>query len=337
MLARAPPYIVHGKTRWTQCFRPMRDPYDILGVSKSANDAEIKKAYRALAKKFHPDTRGGDQTAVRRFQEINAAYDILGDKEKRAQYDRGEIDASGKPRFHPGAGGFRPGGFHGGPGAGDTREFHFTWDATDEGFRPEDLFADLFGGLGARGGRGRGAGMGPRRGQDFALAITVGLEEAAKGGTRRIDLPDGRQIDIRIPAGLKEGQQIRLKGQGAPGMRGGPAGDVLISVSVAPHPWFVRDGRDLRLDLPVTLKEAVLGAKIKVPTLSAPVAVTVPPRSSSGRVLRLRGKGLPATLGEPAGDLYVRLVIALPGEPDRELEEFARRWSNSYDPRAKFR
>jgi DnaJ-class molecular chaperone len=316
----------------------MRDPYSVLGVAKSASEAEIKKAFRALAKKHHPDTKGGDETAQKKFQEISAAYDILGDKEKRAKFDRGEIDANGNPAYGAGFQGSPYG--QGGGGAGGTRDFHFTWanqgggGETAEGFRAEDIFADLFGG-------GRGRRSQARRGEDFDLAITVSFSEAALGATRRVTLPDGRDLDIRIPTGLKDGQQIRLKGQGAPGGNGGPAGDVLLTVSVAPHPYFVRDGSDLRLDLPITLKEAVLGGKVTVPTLTGQVALTVPPNSNSGAVLRLKGKGVPArgssAGGEVAGDLYIKLVISLPDKPDAALKDFVSQWQTEYDPRAKLK
>ncbi len=304
----------------------MRDPYEVLGVSKTASEADIKKAFRALAKKHHPDTKGGDKTAQKRFQEISAAYDIVGDKEKRGKFDRGEIDANGNPR------GFDPRG-HGPFGAGGPRDFHHTWSSEDgetaQGFRPEDVFADLFGG-----GRRRSQ---PRKGEDIEYALTVGFEEAASGGTRRINLPDGRELDVKISAGLKDGQQIRLKGQGAPGRNGGPAGDILLTVSVAPHPWLSRDGSDLKMDLPVTLKEAVLGAKVTVPTLTGPVSLTLPAGSNTGTVLRLKGKGVPAHGKAAAGNLYARLVVSLPEKPDAALKQFAEQWQTDYDPRSKLR
>lgn len=310
----------------------MRDPYEVLGVSKTASEAEIKKAFRALAKKHHPDTKGGDKAAQKRFQEISAAYDILGDKEKRGKFDRGEIDANGNPRgFDPRARGYEQGPFGG--QAGGARDFHFTWSGEDsetaQGFRPEDIFADLFGG-----GKRRNQ---PRKGEDLEYALTVGFEEAAAGGTRRINLPDGRELDVRIPAGLRDGQQIRLKGQGAQGRNGGPAGDILLVVSVAPHPWLNRDGNDIKMDLPITLKEAVLGAKATVPTLSGPVTLTVPAGSNTGTILRLKGKGVPAHGGEAVGNLYVRLVVSLPEQPDAALKQFVEKWQNDYDPRSKLR
>jgi len=316
----------------------MRDPYDVLGVSKKASEAEIKKAFRSLAKKHHPDTKGGDQAAQKRFQEISGAYDIVGDKEKRAKFDAGEIDAAGNPRgFDPGAHGFRGGPFGGGGRAGGgPGDFHFTWNDQGggeqaQGFSAEDLFSDLLGGLS---GRGRGQ---PRQGQDFSVAITVSFEEAARGGSRRVQLPNGEQIDVKIPPGLKDGQQIRLKGRGGAGRKGGPPGDVMIQVSVAPHPVFTRDGRDLRMDLPITLQEAVLGGKVPAPTLTGAVSLSVPPGSNTGATLRLKGKGIPAGGAEPAGDLYVKLVVTLPDKPDDALKAFAESWKNGYDPRSKVR
>jgi DnaJ-class molecular chaperone len=306
----------------------MRDPYDVLGVSKNASEAEIKKAFRGLAKKHHPDTKGGDAAAQKRFQEISAAYDIVGDKEKRTKFDQGEIDANGNPRgFDPGAHGF-------GGGGGDARDFHFNWrngEAGEGGIRPEDIFSEIFGG--GTGGRRRRRQA--RRGEDISIAITVGFEEAARGSTRRVMLPDGREVDVRIPVGVREGQQIRLKGQGGPGSENGPPGDVLLTVSVAPHPWLTRDGNNLRMDLPVTLGEAVLGGKVTAPTLTGPVTLTVPPNSNSGTSLRLKGKGIPAHGGQAAGDLYLRLIVTLPEKPDAALKEFAADWHPDYDPRAR--
>jgi len=314
----------------------MRDPYQVLGVAKNASEAEIKKAFRALAKKHHPDTHGNDPKAVKKFQEISAAYEILSDKEKRAQYDRGEIDESGQPRgFHPGAQG--AGGwenFRARPGQGG-KGFEFNWGATGNepnqgGFNAEDIFADILGGFGG-GKRSRQ----PRKGADIQRATTVSFQESIQGGARRVILSDGREVEVKIPAGVKEGQQIRLRGQGANGERGGPPGDALITISIAPHPYLTRDGRDLKMDLPITLKEAVLGGKVTVPTLTGPVTLTVPPHSNTGRILRLKGKGAPAIGNEAGGDLYVRLVVTLPEGTDSKLDAFAKSWDAHYDPRSK--
>jgi DnaJ-class molecular chaperone len=319
----------------------MRNPYDVLGVSKSASEAEIKKAFRALAKKYHPDATGNAASASakasskKRFQEIGAAYEILGDKEKRAAYDAGRIDINGNPRAS---------GFEGYPfgGGGGPEDYHFAWGGrnpgaggtgggpggrSDEGFRPEDLFADLLGGFGGRRGRGRTPG------QSYAISVAIGFVEAARGGERRVRLPDGVEIDVKIPVGIRDGQQIRIKGRGGESPNGGPRGDVMIHVSVAPDPRFSREGNDLKLDLPVSLKEAVLGGKVPVETPTGAVALSVPPGSNSGTVLRLKGKGIAAHDGEPAGDLYARLVVTLPHGANADLKRFAETWKTDYDPR----
>jgi DnaJ-class molecular chaperone len=272
----------------------MRDPYEILGVSKSASEAEIKKAFRGLAKKNHPDAHPGDKNAQKKFQEISGAYDIVGDKEKRAKFDSGEIDAAGNPRgFDPRQGGGFQGGPFGGGGGPGARDFHFSWDNagdTQEGFQAEDLFSTLFGGGGPRGRRG-GARQ-PMKGEDFTVATTISFDEAIRGGTRRVMVPNGEQIDVKIPAGVKEGQQVRVKGRGGAGRNGGPPGDILIEIVVAPHPSMSRDGNDIRMDLPVTLKEAVLGGKVPVATITGTVSLSIPPNSNSGATLRLKGKGI---------------------------------------------
>jgi len=318
----------------------MRDPYQVLGVAKTASEAEIKKAFRALAKKHHPDTHAGDAGAQKRFQEISAAYDIVGDKDKRAKFDAGEIGPDGNPRgFDPRAGGgFDPRDFRQGPfgGGSANRDFHFTWDNAKGGnaggeaggFNAEDLFADF---LGARGARRA------QKGEDFSAAVTVSFEEAASGGTRRVVLANGEQIDVKIPLGVKDGQVIRVKGRGGAGRGGGPGGDILLQVTVAPHPYLTREGNDLKLDLPVTLKEAVLGGKVPVPALGGSVMLSVPAGSNTGTVLRLKGKGIAAHGGAAAGDLYVRLAVTLPDKPDEALKNFAEGWKGAYDPRARMR
>jgi DnaJ-class molecular chaperone len=311
-----------------------RDPYEVLGVSKKASEAEIKKAFRTLAKKHHPDTHQNDPKAVKRFQEISSAYEVIGDKEKRAQYDRGEIDEAGQPRgFNPGAQGSGPSGWEGFRRQQGARGADFNWSNEQGSFSAEDIFSDIFGGLG---GGGRGRRNQPRKGGDVQFQTTVSLDEAALGGNRRVVLDD-KQLDVRIPPGVKDGQQIRLRGQGQPGDRGGPPGDALITITIAPHPYLERDGRDLRMDLPITLREAIGGGKVEVPTLYGPVSLTVPSNSNSFRVLRLKGKGLPGSGAEVAGDLYVRIIVTLPEPSDPKLAALLKDWDNPYDPRAKLK
>ena len=314
----------------------MRDPYDILGVKRDADADSVKKAFRKLAKKFHPDQNKNDPKAKEKFAEANAAYEILGDEAKRGQFDRGEIDAEGKPR-HAGFGGW--GGFGGQPGGaragragqpGEERfEFHFGGGSPfgAGGGGPGDIFSELFG---AAGGRGRSRQ--PPRGEDVTATATVSLIDAVKGARVEVFLPTGRTMEVKIPAGIEDGKQIRLRGQGQPSHYGGETGDAIVTVRIAPHPFFKVDGRDLRADLPVTLYEAVLGGPVDVPTLDGRVELTIPPNSNGGRTLRLRGKGLP---GSPAGDLYVSLKIVLPETPDPDLEALMKRWkaNRPYQPR----
>jgi DnaJ-class molecular chaperone len=308
----------------------MRDPYEVLGLAKSASAAEVKSAFRKLAKKFHPD-QSKESRAKERFSEIGSAYEILGDEKKRAAYDRGEIDAEGKPRA-PQFEGF---GFGRRPGAGAGGEFHgFNFDvggdpAARAGFEA-DILSELFGGR--MGGRGRA----PSRGEDVAISVNVPLAMAAGGGSARVALPTGKTLDVAIPAGVEDGKQIRLRGQGRPGGRSAPAGDAIVTIHYAPHPLFKVEGRDLKLDLPITLYEAVLGAKVRTPTLSGEVEIAIPAGTSSGRVLRLRGKGLPASGDAPAGDLLATLRIAMPAQEDADLAALMRRWRDEkpYDPRA---
>jgi DnaJ-class molecular chaperone len=327
----------------------MRDPYGVLGVPKNANEAAIKSAYRKLAKKLHPDANKSDKNAASKFAELNAAYEILGDDEKRKAFDRGEIDAEGKPRFRGFEGGGpgarrRPGGGAGGFAGGDGFET-FTWGP--EGFQGsrggtagqgagiDEILRSMFG-AGAAGRRStfepEDFGAGQAGGRDVTGTVSISLQEAAAGTSRRVALPTGKEIDVKIPSGLADGQTIRLKGQGMPGAGGG-AGDALITVSIAPHPLFARDGADLRLELPVTLYEAVLGAKVRVPTLDGAIEVAIPPNTSSGRTLRIKGKGMPSKDG--AGDLYVTARIVLPDSGDTELEDLMKRWRDvrPYDPR----
>lgn len=293
----------------------MRDPYDILGLDRTANEAAIKAAYRKLAKKHHPDLHPGDPKAAERFQELNAANDLLSDPEKRARFDAGDIDAEGHERAPRGPfyrdfqdGGAPNGGAPGG-GAGFT----------------EDDIAAFF----ARHFDQRGAGV-RAPGADLRYHLTLGFIEAATGTARRVLLPDNRSLDVKIPAGIEDGHTIRLKGQGRPGLGGGPPGDALIEVAVAPHPFLRRAGDDVIVDLPVTLKEAVLGASVSVPTIKGHVRLTIPPGSGDGTRLRLRGRGI------REGHQFVELKVAVPPADEPALAAFLKTWTpaHPFNPRA---
>jgi DnaJ-class molecular chaperone len=315
----------------------MRDPYDILGVSKGASESDVKKAFRKLAKQHHPDQNQNDPKAQAKFAEINQAYEILGDKEKRAKFDRGEIDADGKPRFA----GFE--GFGDAPRGGRTFEFEFGQGgarprggrgAGTPGFDPSDLFADLFGAASGRGARPSGPGAGFAKGPDSSATLTVSFVDAARGTKTRVRLPTGKDVEVTVPPGTANGTTMRLRGQGYTPPGGGEPGDVLLTVVVDPHPLFKPDGLDLRLDLPITIDEAVLGGKVRVPTLDGQVELSVPPGSNSGRTLRLKGKGLPNAAGP--GDLYVTLRVVLPeGDPDLHAFAEALRQRGSYGVRGR--
>jgi DnaJ-class molecular chaperone len=331
----------------------MRDPYEVLGVDRKASAGDIKSAFRKLAKKLHPDANKNDPKAAGRFAEINAAYEILGEDDKRKAFDRGEIDAEGKPRFQGfgGGAGARPGGGFGTGGAygpeGEFETFTFGPEGFTRGARRgragaggggfggfEDILRDAFAGAGAR--RGGGAGFeaedfGGGAGANVTAALTVSLPDAAHGATQRVRLPNGKDVEVKIPAGIADGQQIRLRGQGAAGPNG--PGDLLITVSIGPHAIFTLDGADIRLDLPITLYEAALGAKVRVPTLDRPVELTIPPGTSSGRTFRLKGKGYPAKDGR--GDLLATIRIMLPPQSDEEFEALMKKWRTEkpYDPR----
>lgn len=314
----------------------MRDPYTVLGVPRTASDKEVKSAYRKLAKALHPDQNPNDKTAHAKFAEATAAYDLLSDKTKRGQFDRGEIDADGNPKFA----GFDGAGMRGGRagGAGGTG-----------GFSAEDILKEFMSGFGgsrrsagggpfggaaggAAGGTAGGAGWDPfagatgssrttAKGADITVNVAVSLEDAHKGGSVPVTLPTGKVVSVKLPHPLEEGQQIRLRGQGSPSPVGGPAGDALVTVKFARHKQFRRDGNDLRVDVPITLYEAVLGAKVRVPTLSGAVELNLPPGADTAKALRLKGKGL---FGK--GDLYVNLRVVLPEGGDPDLESLMRFW-----------
>ncbi len=336
----------------------MRDPYTVLGVSKTASEAEIKSAFRKLAKKHHPDANKDDAKAASRFAELNAAYEIVGDDEKRKAFDRGEIDAEGKPRFQgfsgqPG-GGFHPGAGAGGgfgQGGGGFENFSFGPDGFQRraggaagGSAFEDLLRGMFGGRAqpgpGAGARGHSAEFEPEdfgsqaTGQDLAASLTISLTDAAKGATQRVSLPTGKEIEVKIPAGIASGQQIRLKGQGYAGPLG-RNGDAIITVTVAAHPLFKTEGSDLRLDLPITLYEAVLGGKVRVPTLDGAVELAIPAGTNAGRTFRLKGKGLKPKGSKTAGDLLATVRVMLPDSVSDELRNEIEKLRDDkpYDPR----
>jgi DnaJ-class molecular chaperone len=313
----------------------MRDPYEVLGVPRSASAAAIKSAFRKAAKKHHPDSNKGDPKAAERFAELNTANEILGDEDKRKQFDRGEIDADGKPRFQ----GFPGGDPRGRAGPGGFENYTFRSGGGGSGMGGGGSFEEILNSMFGRGGaRGGGApyefdtgGIGLDL--DVQASLTVSLEDAVNGAEKRVRLPNGKELNVKIPAGVTAGQQIRLKGQGETA-QGHRPGDVLITVSIAPHPFFKVEGSDLRVDLPITLYEAVLGGKVRVPTLGGAVELSIPKNTSSGRTFRLKGKGLPKAGG--SGDLFVTTKIILPDGNDAELEQLMQKWRDGhpYNPRS---
>jgi DnaJ-class molecular chaperone len=302
----------------------MADPYQTLGLTKTATDEDIRKAYRKLAKEHHPDLNPGNKAAEARFKDISAAYALLSDPEKRRAFDAGEIDASGQPqaerRFYRDY-------------AGAGADFRYARPEDLGGFEDlGDIFADLM-----RGRRGAGAGSTGEakfrmRGGDVHYTLPVEFLEVVNGAKKRVDMPDGKTLDIAIPAGVEDGQTLRLKGQGTPGLGGGPAGDALITVSVRPHPAFRRDGKDIRSVLPITLNEALSGGSVQADTITGPVSVKIPKHSNTGRVLRLRGKGVQ---GKVKGDHLIELQVVLPAHPDEALERAVSEWESQhpYNPR----
>jgi DnaJ-class molecular chaperone len=307
------------------------DPYTVLGVARGASEADIKKAYRKLAKELHPDRNADNPKASERFAQVTGAYDLLTDADKRAKFDRGEIDADGNPTMPFGFGG-RPGGGAGAfrPGAGPGgAQFEFGGDTSDFG----DIFEGLFGraGGGFTRGFGRGAAPPPAKGADMAYRLRVPFEDAATCTPQRITLSDGKTIDLKLPPGVEDGKQMRLAGKGEQGPGG--AGDAIVTIDIQPHRFFRREGDDVRLDLPVSLAEAVLGAKVKVPTVDGAVMLAIPAGSNSGRVLRLKGKGFTRRGGD-RGDQLVTLLVDIPAD-DAELRSFVEGWSNGgRNPRA---
>jgi len=304
------------------------DPYQVLGVSRSASADEIRKAFRKLAKQFHPDTNPGNAAAEERFKQVSAAFDILGDATKKAKFDRGEIDADGRETMR-GFGGAGAGGPWSprGPG-GRAQEF--------EGADLGDILGEMFG-RSRRGQPGGDAGANAgfnQRGSDVRARLEIDLLEAIQGGKKRIAFSDGRTIDVNIPKGADDGQTLRLKGQGSPG-RSGP-GDAFIELSVKPHPVYRREGDLLVMDLPVTLYDAILGGKVEAPTPDGNVALTIPKGANSGQTLRLKGRGLADSVGK-RGDLLARIVLQLPETIDPDLTSFAERWRKDrpYSPRRK--
>ncbi|WP_026149481.1 DnaJ C-terminal domain-containing protein [Sphingobium xenophagum] len=297
----------------------MADPYSTLGVARGATDAEIKSAYRKLAKELHPDKNRDNPKAAEKFSAATNAYDLLSDKDKRARFDRGEIDADGNPTAPFGFGGGGGGGFRGQPGGFETGGADFG-----------DIFEGLFGGAGRRAGGGFGRQAPQPRGANVAYRLAVQFADAAILAPQRITLQDGKTIDLKLPAGVESGTQMRLSGKGQQGPGG--AGDAIVTIEVRPHPFFTRDGDNVRLDLPVTLDEAVKGGKVKVPTVDGPVMLGVPAGTTSGKTLRLRGKGFTGKDGT-RGDQLVTLMVDVPAD-DPTIQALVEKWQDRRAVRA---
>ena len=291
-----------------------KDPYKLLGVPKTATDAEIRKAYRALAKKLHPDVNPGDKVAETRFKEVTAAYNLLNDKELRARYDSGQVDASGQQQAPFGFGG---GGFGG---------RQFEGGSADE---MADLFSSLFGfNMGARTDPRRSQFVRAKKGADIRYKLTLSFLEALKGGKKRVKMGNGQSLDVKIPKGVEDGTTLRLRGKGQPGTHGGPSGDAKVEIAVTDHKYFSRSGNTLRLNLPISLKEAVLGAKVRIPMPSGSVQLNIPAGTNSGQKMRLKGKGI------DGGDLVVTIQIVLADPEDQALKAWAdAAGPDDFDPR----
>lgn len=298
------------------------DLYSLLGLAREASQDEIKRCYRKLAKELHPDLNPDDEKIAERFKKVSAAHAILSDPKKRASYDLGEIDESGQARHQHGY--YRD--FSSSPAGGRSGQGGVFDDETLQG-----LFAEMFG----QGAGRRGPFQQAARGEDRSYKLNIDFLEAAKGAKKRVVMGDGRTLDLTIPPGIKEGQNLRLRGKGGLGVQGGPAGDALVEIQISSHPLFERRDRDVHLDLPISLGEAVLGGKIDVPTIDGPVTMTVPKGANTGTTLRLKGKGIAGPKGGARGNQFVRLNVMLPKTVDGDLEAFLERWStdNSYNPR----
>jgi DnaJ-class molecular chaperone len=303
----------------------MKDPYKVLGVKQDASQSDIKKAYRELAKKYHPDLHPNEPAIEAKFKDVSAAHNLLSDPDKRAKFDHGEIDASGTERreqafyrsYAEGAAGTKS---HSAAGFGGFEDL-------------SSLFTDIF--EQRRGPRDRQFTQSRMRGGDLSYAMKVSFLDAANGAKRRITLPESKSLDVTIPAGIKNGQKVRLAGKGAPGISGGQPGDAYIEIEIEGHEFFTRENDDIHLDLPISLNEAVLGEKVRVPTITGSVSMIISKNANTGTVLRLKNKGITTPRTKKRGDQYVTLKIVLPEKADKDLKEFVERWgaSHGYDPR----
>lgn len=317
------------------------DPYAALGLKKTATDEEIRKAYRKIARTSHPDLNPDDAGAEARFKAASAAYDLLKDPQQRARFDRGEIDATGQERAPHGF--YREHAEQPGNPYRSGRQYQYSGGAED--FDASDIFAEFlrqrgregagFAGFGTDRGAGHSGGGFAARGPDRHYTLEIPFLEAVNGGKTRITLPDGGSLEVRIPEGASDGQTLRLRGKGGPGMGGGPSGDALVTLGVTAHRLFERQGNDIVLTLPITIDEAALGAKVAVPTIRGSVNLTIPKGASSGRILRLRGRGVKPMGGGAQGDQRVILSVVMPPEIDTDLAAFLEGWrkTHAYDPR----